>query len=201
MPVTDVSSTGWRFRRLLARAIDAPVLRAHRAGLFQALTQLGSCAMKPHRGVVRSRAELLCRGRHSVSFEVNASENVRVFRLQRAKQFIHAAAHSARIFRGCILCELSRKSFQRFFSRASLAIDVDDAAPQDAIEPRHELVSILKLPGRFQRLEKAALHHIRGEFRVSQTVARKRTPNAPDSGAGLRPHCPLAATCSKFTSM
>ena len=159
---------------VLAGAVNATVLRADPAGLFQSSPQLLPGAVMPYAKIVsrhsQSRADLLGR----FASQIEPSNQFRVIRLERGDQRFDTTTSDAFLLRIRRGIQFAFQSRQRGLVHRAAAIEVNDRAAQDAVKPGQGLGFLGWLLDRRHGFDQTILHHIFGELRIADAAARER---------------------------
>ncbi|MCG3150123.1 MAG: hypothetical protein PCFJNLEI_03601 [Verrucomicrobiae bacterium] len=108
-----------------------------------------------------------------LALQVNLANQRGVLRFQGRNQPVEATAHDAFFFRRGCGGEFDFQGRRAAFPHVLPAIEINQSATQDAIEPSFR---ILNRPGLFpglQRLEQTVLHHVGGQFGVADALTRE----------------------------
>ena len=159
---------------IVARAINAAMLRAELAGLFQTLAQLLPGAMMPHAQIVGIHAQCNPDLLGSFTTQIKPADEFRVIRLERGNQSFDTTAGDAFLVGVRRRIKFALQPLQRGLVHRAAAIEVNDRVAQDAVKPRHRVFLRSGFFGRGQRFYQTLLHHIFGEMRIPNATARER---------------------------
>ena len=155
-------------------AIKATVSAAYFAAFLQLGAETLAGAMQPNVQIIYCQTE---RGRGLLggrTVEVDSLQQVLILLRQAGQQPLHALAEES-FGRGIgFFGKLRSQPFERTVANNVPTIDVDDGAAQNAIEPRHDIFVRSRLAIGAQSFQKALLHDVFGQMRVSDALPGER---------------------------
>src|SRR5262245_4926210 len=161
------------FRRLTAGAVETSMSATCTTILRKGLAKMFACAMEPDGQIVLRKPELRSDFPWLLSVKVDLLEQITVLLRDHGQEAFETLAQNAFVPLARRLGKLLLKPFQRPAPSSLPAVNINDGAPENAVEPGGGLLLSFGLALRGQGLHKAFLHHVFCHVRVTETASRE----------------------------
>jgi len=137
------------------------------------LAQVLARTVQPHGQVVLGDTERRRHFRRLFALQVNLLQEFPVWLGHGRQQAFETPAKQALVVVGRRLRQLPFEPVERAAAGVVPAVEINDRPPKNSVKPRNGVLLASRFPIRGQRLDETLLHHVLGQMRIADPLARE----------------------------